>query len=112
MKTKETPTARARRVWDRVAPHYDRDIGIFERFPCRGGREWVCSRVSGQVLEVAVGTGRNFSFYPGRAAAAAVWPPNPTSHSTTGYAIHRSIPPSPSSAIGPQPPGGAGTPRR
>jgi len=51
-------------VWDRVAPRYDRDIAFFERFPFRGGREWVCSRASGRVLEVAVGTGRNLPFYP------------------------------------------------
>lgn len=64
MKSKESPTTKSRRVWDKVAPRYDRDIAFFERFAFRGGREWVCSRARGQVLEVAVGTGRNLPFYP------------------------------------------------
>src|SRR5947209_4749556 len=29
-----------------------------------GGREWVCSQVEGEVLEIAVGTGRNLGHYP------------------------------------------------
>lgn len=28
-----------------------------------GGREWVCSRARGEALEIAIGTGRNISFY-------------------------------------------------
>jgi ubiquinone/menaquinone biosynthesis C-methylase UbiE len=28
------------------------------------GREWACSRARGEVLEIAVGTGRNLPFYP------------------------------------------------
>lgn len=64
MKTKKEPTAKARRVWEKVAPHYDRGIQFWERTQFGGGREWVCSRATGQVLEVGVGTGRNFPFYP------------------------------------------------
>ncbi|WP_433300429.1 class I SAM-dependent methyltransferase [Actinoplanes sp. CA-030573] len=37
---------------------------FFERVWFAGGREWVCSRASGAVLEVAVGTGLNLSRYP------------------------------------------------
>jgi len=64
MTTGETPTARARRVWNTMAPNYDRQIAFFERIQFGGGREWVCSRAVGRVLEVAVGTGRNLPFYP------------------------------------------------
>jgi ubiquinone/menaquinone biosynthesis C-methylase UbiE len=53
-----------RAKWDKYAPRYDRDIGFFERIQFAGGREWVCSRARGDVLEVAVGTGRNLPYYP------------------------------------------------
>jgi hypothetical protein len=39
-------------------------MGFFERHLFQGGREWVCSKAEGEVLEIAVGTGRNFSYYP------------------------------------------------
>ncbi|MFJ8579948.1 class I SAM-dependent methyltransferase [Micromonospora sp. NPDC093277] len=54
-------------MWETVAPRYDRGIEFWERVQFGGGREWVCSRATGDVLEVAVGTGRNFPFYPARA---------------------------------------------
>jgi ubiquinone/menaquinone biosynthesis C-methylase UbiE len=57
-------TERLKRVWEKEAPTYDRRMGFFERVLFGDGREWVCSRASGKVLEVAVGTGRNFTFYP------------------------------------------------
>jgi ubiquinone/menaquinone biosynthesis C-methylase UbiE len=56
--------ARARRMWDRLAPSYDRVVQPFERSLLAGGRQWVGSRSEGRVLEVAVGTGRNFASYP------------------------------------------------
>lgn len=64
MRAGETPIGRARRVWDALAPRYDRDIAFYERIQFGGGREWVCSRATGRVLEVAIGTGRNLPFYP------------------------------------------------
>jgi ubiquinone/menaquinone biosynthesis C-methylase UbiE len=60
----EDPTAKARRVWDAFAPRYDRAMRLFDRWQFGGGRQWVCSRARGDVLEVAVGTGLNLSFYP------------------------------------------------
>jgi SAM-dependent methyltransferase len=66
-KAGETPTARQRRVWDKMAPAYDKQIALFERIQFGGGREWVCSRAFGSVLEVAIGTGRNLPFYPAEA---------------------------------------------
>ena len=62
-KTISEETERLKRVWEREAPTYDRRMGFFERVLFGDGREWVCSRASGEVLEVAVGTGRNLPFY-------------------------------------------------
>jgi SAM-dependent methyltransferase len=63
-KTVSEETERLKRHWEREAPTYDRRMGFFERVLFGDGREWVCSRASGEVLEVAVGTDRNFAFYP------------------------------------------------
>jgi ubiquinone/menaquinone biosynthesis C-methylase UbiE len=35
-----------------------------ERLLFAGGREWVCSQASGDVLEIGIGTGRNLGYYP------------------------------------------------
>jgi ubiquinone/menaquinone biosynthesis C-methylase UbiE len=63
-KTCETPTARQKRVWDKSASGYDRQIAFFEKTWFAGGREWLGARARGRVLEVAVGTGRNLLHYP------------------------------------------------
>jgi ubiquinone/menaquinone biosynthesis C-methylase UbiE len=57
-------TERVRRIQDKEAPRYDRQMGFFDRVLFAGGREWACSQVSGDVLEVAIGTGRNLPHYP------------------------------------------------
>src|SRR2546426_8049372 len=57
-------TERIRRIWDRLAPRYDKDIKFFERVLFSDGRSWACSQASGVVLEIAVGTGRNLEYYP------------------------------------------------
>jgi ubiquinone/menaquinone biosynthesis C-methylase UbiE len=58
-------TPKIREVWDAHAPRYDRAMRFTERVwigPDR--RQWVCARASGEVLEVAVGTGLNLTCYP------------------------------------------------
>ena len=59
----ETPTAKQRRVWDKTAPSYDKQMAFFERVQFGGGREWLAERARGRVLEVAIGTGRNIGYY-------------------------------------------------
>lgn len=53
-----------RRFYDKTADRYDRQISVFERVLFGGGRHWVCSQAQGDVLELAVGTGRNLRYYP------------------------------------------------
>ncbi|MFG2092775.1 class I SAM-dependent methyltransferase [Streptomyces sp. NPDC048612] len=55
---------RLRKLWQEYAPRYDRDIGLLERMLLDDGRSWVCGQAKGDVLEVAIGTGRNLEFYP------------------------------------------------
>jgi ubiquinone/menaquinone biosynthesis C-methylase UbiE len=57
-------TDRIRRIWEKRAPSYDRSIALWEKVLFGDGRQWVCSRARGEVLEVAIGTGRNLAFYP------------------------------------------------
>ena len=63
-KTRQTPAARQKRVWDKSAPSYDKQIAFFEKIWFAGGREWLGERARGRVLEVAIGTGRNLPCYP------------------------------------------------
>ncbi|MEV8211246.1 class I SAM-dependent methyltransferase [Streptomyces sp. NPDC079189] len=55
---------RLRRYWDRHARSYDRQMAFFDRRMFGDSRTWICSRATGQVLEVAVGTGLNLPLYP------------------------------------------------
>jgi ubiquinone/menaquinone biosynthesis C-methylase UbiE len=57
-------TERVRRLMDKGAPRYDRQMNFFDRVLFAGGREWACSLAEGEVLEIAVGSGRNLEFYP------------------------------------------------
>jgi ubiquinone/menaquinone biosynthesis C-methylase UbiE len=57
-------TKRIRQIMDKLAPRYDRQMTFFERVLFAGGRAWVCSQAHGEVLEIAVGTGRNLPYYP------------------------------------------------
>ena len=57
-------TEKSRRVWDKHSRTYDKSMAFWERRVFEGDRDWVCAQAAGDVLEVAVGSGRNFSFYP------------------------------------------------
>ena len=57
-------TDRLRSLWEQYAPRYDRDTSYYDLLLLGDSRTWACSQASGQVLEVAIGTGRNLPFYP------------------------------------------------
>ncbi len=64
MANQTAETQRIRRLYEKDAAKYDRQIRFFERMLFSGGREWVCTQADGDVLEIAVGTGRNLGLYP------------------------------------------------
>jgi ubiquinone/menaquinone biosynthesis C-methylase UbiE len=57
------PTSFVRDHYNSVARRYDSVIAIPERMLFVDGRQWASGRASGDVLEVAVGTGRNLPYY-------------------------------------------------
>ncbi|HEU5198282.1 MAG TPA: class I SAM-dependent methyltransferase [Ktedonobacterales bacterium] len=57
-------TERVREIYNTTAADYDRGIAFTEKLLFGDGRAWVCSQARGQVLEIAIGTGRNLPFYP------------------------------------------------
>jgi ubiquinone/menaquinone biosynthesis C-methylase UbiE len=57
-------TERVRSIQDKTAPRYDGQMNFFDRVLFTDGREWACSQATGEVLEIAVGTGRNLEHYP------------------------------------------------
>lgn len=57
------PTAFVRDHYDSVAHRYDSVIRLPERVLFADGRQWAAGRARGDVLEMAVGTGRNLPHY-------------------------------------------------
>lgn len=55
---------RLRRYWDKHARSYDRQMRFFDRNLFGESRSWLCSQATGDVLEVAIGTGLNLPLYP------------------------------------------------
>jgi ubiquinone/menaquinone biosynthesis C-methylase UbiE len=70
--THSKETERIRRLYEKEAPKYDRTMGRWDRVLFTGNREWVCAQASGDVLEIAIGTGRNLRFYPDDARLTGV----------------------------------------
>lgn len=64
MGDRATETERILGLFEDEAPRYDRQMRFFERVLFGGGREWVCGQAEGDVLEIALGTGRNLEHYP------------------------------------------------
>ncbi|EME55919.1 class I SAM-dependent methyltransferase [Amycolatopsis decaplanina] len=59
-----TRTARWNRYWDGKSRNYDREMRFMDRKLFGDSRAWVCGQATGDVLEVAVGTGLNLPLYP------------------------------------------------
>lgn len=56
-------TLRVRDLYDREAARYDSIVRIPERLLFADGRLWATAHAIGDVLEIAVGTGRNLPYY-------------------------------------------------
>jgi SAM-dependent methyltransferase len=65
-------TERVRDIQDKHASGYDRQMGFFDRVLFAGGRDWACSQAEGEVLEIALGTGRNLGHYPSGVKLTAI----------------------------------------
>jgi phosphatidylethanolamine/phosphatidyl-N-methylethanolamine N-methyltransferase len=74
VKTAESKsTKRARKLYDRIAPIYDLMEGLVERSKYGDWRRLLWSKVEGEnILEVGVGTGKNFPYYPADVKITAI----------------------------------------
>lgn len=63
---------RWQRYWNKQAASYDKHMTMLDRVLFRDTRSWVCSRASGRVLEVAIGTGLNLDHYPSQVALTGI----------------------------------------
>ena len=55
---------RIRSFYEKAARRYDKQMRFWDRvLDFAGGRRWVCSQATGDVLEIGIGTGLNLSYY-------------------------------------------------
>lgn len=66
------PTRWIRAHYERAASSYDKRLSFFDRTLLAGGRQWVCSQASGDVLEIAIGTGLNLPYYPAEVSLTGI----------------------------------------
>jgi len=73
MSSEDKNTEIIKRRWNRTARYYDSIMAVMNRVGVRKGRRLLWSRVeSSRVLEIGVGTGNNFPYYPADAEMSAV----------------------------------------
>ena len=73
MSSEDKATEIIKRRWNRTARYYDYIMAFMDRVGVRKGRRLLWSRVeSSRVLEIGVGTGHNFTYYPADAEMTAV----------------------------------------
>ena len=73
MSTEGKATEIAKRRYNRIAPLYDLMEGLIERSRYSKWRQLLWSKVEGTyILEVGVGTGKNFPYYPANAEIIAL----------------------------------------
>ncbi|MGP4025553.1 class I SAM-dependent methyltransferase [Actinomadura sp. 3N407] len=65
-------STKLQRYWNKKAGGYDRQMGFWERRLFGDSRRWACSQASGEVLEVAIGTGLNLPVYPGQVSLTGI----------------------------------------
>jgi phosphatidylethanolamine/phosphatidyl-N-methylethanolamine N-methyltransferase len=73
MSSEDKTTEIIKRRWNRTAWYYNYLMALMDRLGVRKGRRMLWSRVeSSRVLEIGVGTGNNFSYYPPDAEMTAI----------------------------------------
>lgn len=73
MKVNERSTSQIRKRYDRIAGIYDLLEGTIERSRYAGWRKLLWNKAEGSdILEIGVGTGKNFPFYPNDTTVTAI----------------------------------------